>query len=133
MDKIPVSEKFNLTIQEASDYFNIGIKKELKEMFFSLDLIQSYGSGIRRAKKAMADNSSPALIFEPNNDVDDYTMATAYINDEFARVQLQKDRRGENLRCEAFPYRTSGCRKGAQHDKVHEGRSPACLSDGGRR
>ena len=27
MDKIPVNEKFNLTIQEASDYFNIGIKK----------------------------------------------------------------------------------------------------------
>jgi predicted HTH transcriptional regulator len=69
------------------------LNKELKEMFFSLDLIQSYGSGIRRAKKAMADNSSPALIFEPNNDVDDYTMATAYINDEFARVKAEEEGR----------------------------------------
>ena len=67
------------------------LNKELKEMFFSLDLIQSYGSGIRRAKKAMADNSSPELIFEPQNDTDDYTMVTAYINEEFARVKAEEE------------------------------------------
>jgi predicted HTH transcriptional regulator len=38
------------------------VNEELKEMFFKLDLIQSYGSGVRRAKKAMEDNKSPKLV-----------------------------------------------------------------------
>jgi len=63
------------------------VNDELKDMFFKLDLIQSYGSGIRRAKNAMAVNGSPKLVFSPNNDTDDYTLAVAYINEEFARIQ----------------------------------------------
>lgn len=62
------------------------LNPELKEMFFALDLIESYGSGIRRAKNAMEANHSPELLFEPNNETDDYTMVTAYINEEFARI-----------------------------------------------
>lgn len=65
------------------DYLN----PELKDMFFALDLIESYGSGIRRAKRAMAANGSPALVFTPDNETDDYTMATAYINSEFASIR----------------------------------------------
>lgn len=65
------------------DYLN----PELKDMFFALDLIESYGSGIRRAKRAMAANGSPALVFTPDNETDDYTMATAYINAEFASIR----------------------------------------------
>lgn len=30
---------------------------------------------------------SPALVFEPDNDTDDYTAVTAYINGEFAEVK----------------------------------------------
>ena len=60
-------------------------------MFFALDLIESYGSGIRRAKNAMKDNNSPKLVFEPDNDLDDYTMVTAYINEEFARIRDKED------------------------------------------
>ena len=63
------------------------LNPELKDMFFALDLIESYGSGIRRAKRAMAANGSPALVFTPDNDTDDYTMATAFINEEFARIR----------------------------------------------
>lgn len=37
------------------------LNEELKDMFFSLDLIESYGSGIRRAKDAMELNHSPSL------------------------------------------------------------------------
>ena len=37
------------------------LNKELKDMFFSLNLIESYGSGIRRAKNALLENSSPEL------------------------------------------------------------------------
>ena len=75
------------------------LNPELKEMFFALDLIESYGSGIRRAKNTMESNHSPALLFEPSNETDDYTMVTAYINEEFARIHEEekgKDK-GKNL------------------------------------
>ena len=72
------------------NYLNI----ELKEMFFNLNLIQSYGSGIRRAKKAMSDNESPELVFEPMNDTDELTMVTAYINPEFARIRQEEEKVG---------------------------------------
>ncbi len=61
-------------------------------MFFKLDLIQSYGSGVRRAKKAMEDNKSPRLVYSPDNDTDDYTQVVAYINEEFTRIQEEENR-----------------------------------------
>ena len=67
------------------------LNDELKEMFFKLDLIQSYGSGVRRAKKAMEDNKSPKLVYSPDNDTDDYTQVVAYINKEFARIQEEEN------------------------------------------
>lgn len=62
--------------------FNIiflGIKSEelwigSAEMFFNLNLIQSHGSEICRAKKTMEVNGSPELVFEPMNDSDELTM-----------------------------------------------------------
>ena len=42
------------------------LNKELKEMFFSLNLIESYGSGIRRAKDALSENGSPEFLKEFN-------------------------------------------------------------------
>jgi predicted HTH transcriptional regulator len=56
-------------------------------------LIQSYGSGIRRAKSALARIGSPALVFEPDHDTDDYTAVTVYINEEFARVKSEEEGR----------------------------------------
>ncbi len=64
----------------------------IKEMFFALKLIQSYGSGIRRAKRAMKANGSPKLVFGPDNDTDDYTQVSAYINEEFARIQTKEEK-----------------------------------------
>lgn len=69
------------------------LNDELKEMFFALKLIQSYGSGIRRAKRAMEANESPKLVFGPDNDTDDYTQVIAYINTEFARIQAEEEKR----------------------------------------
>ncbi len=66
------------------------LNEEIKEMFFALDLIESYGSGIRRAKKAMEDNRSPKLIFTPDNETDDYTMVTAFINEEYAKIYAEE-------------------------------------------
>lgn len=71
------------------------LNDELKEMFFALRLIQSYGSGIRRAKRAMEANNSPKLVFEPDNDTDDYTKVIAYINEEYARIQKEEEDRKE--------------------------------------
>ena len=72
------------------------LNEELKEMFFRLDLIQSYGSGVRRAKKAMINNGSPKLVFSPDNDTDDYTQVVAYVNEEFARIQEEEQARSGN-------------------------------------
>lgn len=58
-------------------------------MFFSLNLIESYGSGIRRAKDALLENGSPKLKFYPDNDIDNYTNAVMGINVAF----LKDDRR----------------------------------------
>lgn len=59
------------------------LNKELKDMFFSLNLIESYGSGIRRAKDALLENGSENLRFYPDNEIDNYTNAVMYINKEF--------------------------------------------------
>ena len=63
------------------------LNKELKDMFFSLNLIESYGSGIRRAKDALKNNGSPELKFYPDNDVDNYTNAIMEINKEFFNIK----------------------------------------------
>lgn len=59
------------------------LNKELKDMFFSLNLIESYGSGIRRAKDALLENGSPELKFYPDNEEDNYTNAVMGVNKEF--------------------------------------------------
>ncbi|NCD07676.1 MAG: winged helix-turn-helix transcriptional regulator, partial [Spirochaetia bacterium] len=59
------------------------LNKELKDMFFALGLIESYGSGIRRAKESLKLNRSPELKFYPVNDIDDYTNAVMGISSEF--------------------------------------------------
>ena len=61
------------------------LNKELKNMFFSLNLIESYGSGIRRAKDALLENGSPELKFYPDNEEDNYTNAVMCINVEFLK------------------------------------------------
>lgn len=55
-------------------------------------MIESYGSGIRRAKDALKENHSPELQFLPNNDVDDYTMAVVMINEEFAAIREEEQK-----------------------------------------
>lgn len=62
------------------------VNPELKDMFFKLGLIESFGSGVRRAKHAMRDNGSPVLAYEPVNEEDDYTMVTALVQPEFLGV-----------------------------------------------
>ena len=63
---ITIEDLNEKTVFDGRKYFN----EELKGMFFNLDLIQSYGSGIRRAKKAMEDKGFPRFVFSPDNDTD---------------------------------------------------------------
>lgn len=35
-------------------------------------------------------NGSPKLVFIPNNDTDDYTLAIAYTNEKFARIRVEE-------------------------------------------
>lgn len=65
------------------------LNPEIKEMFFKLDLIESYGSGIKRAKERLAENRSPQIEFAPSNENDNYTMATMYANAEFLEIQKE--------------------------------------------
>ncbi len=84
---VTIEDLNNQTVFTDRQYIN----DELKDMFFKLDLIQSYGSGIRRAKRAMEENGSPKLVFSSNNDTDDYTLAVAYVNEEYARIQNEEE------------------------------------------
>ncbi len=54
-------------------------------MFFFLNIIESYGSGIRRAKDALLENGSPELMFYPDNETDNYTNAVIEVNGEFLK------------------------------------------------
>ncbi|WP_275112286.1 winged helix-turn-helix transcriptional regulator [Massilimicrobiota sp. An142] len=59
----------------------------IKEMFFALNLIESYGSGIRRAKEALEKNKSPKMRFLPEDTDMDYTLVTVPINNEFLKIK----------------------------------------------
>lgn len=52
----------------------------------------------------MEDNHSPKLVFEPDNDIDDYTMVTAYVNEEYAKIHEEE-------------IRLNGGDKGSSNDK----------------
>ena len=91
------------------------LNPELKEMFFALDLIESYGSGIRRAKRAMEENHSPELVFEPDNDIDDYTQVTAFINEEYARIHAEEQGiEADNEEKQASIYKKTGLKNQKQ-------------------
>lgn len=80
-----------VTIQALNEDRNFDkrqyLNKELKEMFFALDLIESYGSGIRRAKEALLLNGSPELRFVSSGDNDDTTNAIIEIHPEFLEAK----------------------------------------------
>lgn len=60
---------------------------QIKKMFFALDLIESYGSGIRRAKEALEKNNSPKMKFLPEDNEMDYTLVVVPINEKFINIR----------------------------------------------
>ena len=75
------------------------LNPEIKKVFHALELIESYGRGIRRAKEALSRNGSPALVFGPLNDVDQLASVTMGIAGEYvgadARVKGAPLRRAD--------------------------------------
>ncbi|UUD36323.1 hypothetical protein NPA08_00590 [Mycoplasmopsis citelli] len=63
------------------------LNKKIREMFKDLKLIESFGTGIRRAKNALRENKSPKVEFYPitNSENDNYTEAIIRINKEFLK------------------------------------------------
>lgn len=73
------------------------INEEIKNMFFALDLIESYGSGIRRAKKALLDNKSPEMVFLPEHNEFDYTMVSVPVHVEFMKKENNSVDRNKSI------------------------------------
>ena len=71
------------TIFDIRAYLN----PQIKDMFYKLHLIESYGSGIRRAKTALKENGNDAPMFLPDNETDDYTQVIMYINKEYKEYE----------------------------------------------
>lgn len=68
------------------------LNPQIKDMFYKLHLIESYGSGVRRAKTALEENGNDAPIFLPNNETDDYTQVIMYINKEYKKYEDQDNK-----------------------------------------
>ena len=64
------------------------LNKELKDMFYALELIESYGSGIRRAKDSLEANLSPSISFLPKDNSSNYTNAIIFVQEEFLEDKL---------------------------------------------
>lgn len=79
-----------VTIEDLNNQISFDRRKylnnELKDMFFALNLIESYGSGIRRAKEALSKNESPNITFFPDNEEDNYTQAIMKICPKFRKI-----------------------------------------------
>lgn len=59
-------------------------------MFFSLNLIESYGSCIRHAKDELFENDFPAFKFYPDNVEDNYSNAVIGLKKEFMSSRDEK-------------------------------------------
>ncbi len=85
-----------LSIQDLNEKTSFDIRSylnpQIKDMFYALHLIESYGSGIRRAKNALIDNGNELPQFFPNNEHDDYTQVIMYINQEYKEYEDQDDK-----------------------------------------
>ena len=57
----------------------------IREMFKSLDLIESFGSGIGKAKRAMIENGSEMFHFDEYDENIDITSVTIPINEKFVK------------------------------------------------
>jgi len=63
------------------------------KLFKPLDLAETYGSGIRRAKGLLKDNNSPELEYSPKDHSSQQTLVKIKANEEYLRIRYGKNKR----------------------------------------
>jgi predicted HTH transcriptional regulator len=70
----------------------------IREMFKSLNLIESFGSGVGKAKRAMAENGSEMIHYEEYDERIDITSVTIPINRRYVQYSSESKKYGLNIR-----------------------------------
>lgn len=84
-----------ITDLEQKDFFDNRnyYNNELMKLFKPLDLAETYGSGIRRAKGLLKDNNSPELEYSPKDHSSEQTLVKIKANEEYLRIRYGKNER----------------------------------------
>lgn len=72
---------------------------EIRDMFKALGIIESFGTGIGEAKRAMQENGSPQLYYKLFDSNDNVTSVVIPVNQEYYQIKYENDR-GQNPRPE---------------------------------
>ena len=65
---------------------------EIRDMFKQLGIIESFGTGIGEAKRAMAENHSPELYYKLFDGNDNVTSVVIPVNSEFSGCNTVKSK-----------------------------------------
>ncbi len=60
---------------------------EIRDMFKALGIIESFGTGIGEAKRALDENGSPALYYKTFDMMDNLTSVVIPVNEEYAKIK----------------------------------------------
>ena len=60
---------------------------EIRDMFKSLGIIESFGTGIGEAKQSLEDNGSPNLYYKTFSESDNVTSVVIPVNEEFLQLK----------------------------------------------
>ena len=60
---------------------------EIRDMFKALGIIESFGTGIGEAKRALEENGSPALYYKIFDITDNVTSVVVPVNEEYLEIK----------------------------------------------
>lgn len=60
---------------------------EIRDMFKALGIIESFGTGIGEAKRALGENGSPALYYKTFDMMDNLTSVVIPVNEEYTKIK----------------------------------------------
>ena len=60
---------------------------EIRDMFKALGIIESFGTGIGEAKRALEENGSPALYYKTFDITDNVTSVVIPVNEEYMEIK----------------------------------------------
>jgi ATP-dependent DNA helicase RecG len=86
---VTITDLENEDFFDERNYYN----SELMKLFKPLDLAETYGSGIRRAKGLLRANHSPELEYSPKDHSSEQTMVKIKANEEYLKIRYGKNER----------------------------------------